>query len=79
MRHACMVSRSIEEYVVVRQRHLHLKREYVNFHNSWRFEELGELYESTEMSRFVNTRLGTFYVHHRDLRTACLNMTDKGL
>ena len=58
---------------------LHLKREYVNFHNSRRFEELGELYESTEMSRFVNTRLGTFYVHHRDLRTACLNMTDKGL
>ena len=74
-----MVSRSIEEYVVVR--HLHLKREYVKFHNSRRFEELGELYESTEMSRFVNTthQAGHFLCPPPYLRTACLNMTDKGL
>ena len=32
-----------------------LQREYVNFHNSKRFKELGELYKSTEMSGFVNT------------------------
>ena len=48
-----MVSCIFEDYVVVR--HLHLEREYVNFHNSKRFEELGELYESTDMSGFVNT------------------------
>ena len=48
-----MVSCIFEDYVVVR--HLHLEREYVNFHNSKRFEELGELCESTDMSGFVNT------------------------
>ena len=48
-----MVSCSFEEYVVVR--HLHLEREYVNFHNSRRLEKLGQLYENTEMSGLVNT------------------------
>ena len=52
-----MVSCRFEEYAVVR--HLHLQREYVNFHSSKRFKELGELYKSTEMSGFVNTTVNT--------------------
>ena len=64
---ACMVSCSFGEYVVVR--HLHLEREYVNFHNSRCLEKLGQLYENTEMSGLVNTTHQTVLLLRRDIRT----------
>ena len=48
-----MVSCSFEAFVSVR--HLHLQREYVNYHNSKCFKKLGDLHESSEMSGFVKT------------------------
>ena len=74
-----MVSYSYEEYMVVRR--LHVKREYENFHISKHFNESGQLYEIIEMSGFVHTTHQTvhFLCPHRGLRTASLNMTDKGL